>query len=193
MVDRTPNRGYAYPECDPPLVKDRSDIRYLRDLAQSVNSDATVQDARILDILENPDTAMISMSSPVTGPIFTVPYDFSSWDEGGVVDLGANGIRVVERGFYYFTSTVRCTNGGQLAVMCRHLRNGLSYQEGRRFEGPGRTVVGNESSMSVADTLYLKSGDLVQTQVKFDSSVVGIGPFTFECRLSMIQMLKLDV
>lgn len=193
MVDRTPNRNYAYPECDPPLVKDRSDIRYLGDLARDVNSDAIVMSNRILDLLENPDTAMISMATGVTGPIFTVPYDFSSWDEGGVVDLGAQGIRVQERGFYFFTSTVFSTSAGNVSLMCRHLRNGKSYQEGRRFEGPARSVVGTTQSMSVSDVLSLQSGDLVQTQVKFDDTVAGIGPHNFECRLTMIQMLKLDV
>lgn len=193
MVERTPNRGYAYPECEPPLVRDRSDIRYLRDLANAVNTDASNQSNRILDILENPDTAMISVAGNFTGPLFTVPYNFSSWDEGGVVDLGANGIRVTERGFYYFTSAVRCTNGNQFNMLCRHLRNGKSYEEGRRMEGPSRTLGTSESNMTISDVLFLRAGDLVQTQVKFDASVGGIGPFNFVCNLSMVQMLKLDV
>jgi hypothetical protein len=35
VTDRT-DRGYPYPECDPPLTKDASDISQMRDLAQAV-------------------------------------------------------------------------------------------------------------------------------------------------------------
>lgn len=195
MVDRTDNRGYIYPECDPPLVKDRSDIDYLRELAVQVNNDAAVMDSRLLEYIEKPDAARIGYSGTVTttgsgnGFYFKVPYDFTTYDNTtGSVDLGANGIRVLERGWYMFTSTLRCTNGGEQGMCIRHLRNG--NDEGRRPEGPSLPINGNEENMSTVDFLQCSAGDLVTTQ-GFQSGAAGT--FTFEGRLTMLQLYKLDV
>lgn len=195
MVDRTDNRGYIYPECDPPLVKDRSDIDYLRELAVQINNDAAVMDARLLEFIEKPDAARIAYTGTVTttgagnGFYFRVPYDTTTYDNtSGSVDLGANGVRVLERGWYMFTSTLRCTNGGGQGMCLRHLRNG--NDEGRRPEGPSAPISANEENMSTVDIMQCSAGDLVTTQGFVDGAA---GTFTFEGRLSMLQLYKLDV
>lgn len=195
MVKRTDNRGYVYPECDPPLVKDRTDIDYMRELAVNINNDAAVLDSRLLEFIEKPDAARIGYTGTVTtsgsgnGFLFLVPYDFTTYDNtAGSVDLAANGIRVLERGWYLFTSSLRCTNGGGQATEIRHLRN--NRDEARRLEGPSDTINGNEENMTTVDFIQCNAGDLVQTQAK--QAGVG-GTYTFEGRLSMLQLYKLDV
>lgn len=195
MVDRTDNRGYIYPECDPPLVKDRSDIDYLRELAVQINNDAARMDDRLLEFIERPDAARIAFTGAVTtsgsgnGFYFTVPYDTLTYDNtAGMVDLGANGIRVLERAWYLFTSTVRCTNGGQQGTSVRHLRNGRD--EARRLEGPSAPISATEENMGTVDFIQCSVGDLVTTQCYQDGPG---GTFTFEGRLSVIQLYKLDV
>jgi hypothetical protein len=195
MVDRTDNRGYVYPECDPPLVKDRSDVDYIRELAVQVNNDAARMDAALLEFIERPDAARIAFGGPITtsgsgnGFYFTIPYDVLTYDNtAGMVDLGANGIRVRERAWYLFTSSVRCTNGGQQGTSVRHLRNGRD--EARRLEGPSMPINGNEENMATVDFLQCNAGDLVTTQAYQDGPG---GTFTFEGRMSAIQLYKLDV
>lgn len=196
MTDRTDNRGYTYPECSPPLVKDRSDIGYLRDLAEQVNTDAGLIEFTLQEFLEKPDAARMSFSGTLTGTgaangtTLKIPYDTVTYDNTtGSTDVGAGGLRPVERGWYMFTSTVRCTNGGEQGLMVRHLRNGRAGTV-RRFEGPSFPINGNEENMSCSDMLEMQAGDSVLTQILLDGVA---GTFTFEARLTMIQMYKLDV
>lgn len=198
MADRTANRRYIYPECDPPLVKDRSDIRYLQSLAGEVNSDANGMSNRISEFLERPDAARIIFGGVIAVPgtgsngvIFRMPYNSASWDNTpGSIDLSAQGLRVRERGIYMFVSVVRNVTGGEQATMIRHVRNGLTYQEGRRLEGPAGLIGPVETNMTTSDVMICQAGDLIQTQVKVIDGGVNM---TMEARLAMVQLVKLDV
>lgn len=195
MVSRTDQRGYVYPECDPPEVKDRSDIDYMRELAVQVNNDAAVMDARLLEVIEKQDAARIlfngniTTSGSVNGFFFQIPYDTVTYDNTtGSTDLTEGGIRVLQRGLYFFSSTLRCTNGGGQALLLRHLRNGNA--ETRRYDGPAGLITASEDNMTVADVIMCNAGDLVKTQARVDG--VG-GSFTFEARLTMFQFYQLDL
>lgn len=196
MTKRTDNRLYIYPECDPPLVKDRSDIGFMRELAQEINSDAATMDARIQDFIEKPDAARIAFAGSVTttgtpGNSFIVPYNVVTYDNTtGSTDLGSNALTPAERGWYMFVSTVRCTNGGELNMLVRHGKSGTVYQKARRYEGPSFPITASEENMTTCDVLRCDVGDRVHTRVAVDG--VG-GTFTWEARLTMIQLHKLDV
>lgn len=199
MTDRTPNRGYPYPECDPPLVKDASDIGFLRDLAQSVNADANGLDDLIETLIERPPAArqafaasLVITKSSLGNAVLTIPYSSTTYaNPASMSDLTAFGLRIPERGFYFFTSYVRCTTGGLTDLQVRHLRNGLARTEGRRFEGPSFTVdTAIETSMETADLIPCNAGDLIRTQIKLSPAD---GTYAFEARLSGILVLPLDV
>jgi hypothetical protein len=197
VTDRT-DRGYPYPECDPPLTKDASDISQMRDLAQAVNSDAAAQDARMVQLIEKPDAVRVAYAASLVvtkssagDAIFIIPYSSTTYAQpAAFADLTAFGLRVQERGYYWVTSTVRCTNAGLAGMQIRHLRNGLARTEGRRFEGPAWPVIASESSMQTADLMYANAGDLIRTQVKMSPAD---GTYAFEARLAAIQILPLDI
>jgi hypothetical protein len=197
VTDRT-DRGYPYPECDPPLTKDASDISQMRDLAQAVNSDAAAQDARMVQLIEKPDAVRVAYAASLVvtkssagDAIFIIPYSSTTYAQpAAFADLTAFGLRVQERGYYWVTSTVRCTNAGLAGMQIRHLRNGLARAEGRRFEGPAWPVIASESSMQTADLMYANAGDLIRTQVKMSPAD---GTYAFEARLAAIQILPLDI
>lgn len=201
MTGRTENRGYAFPECNPPLVKDRSDIVFMRDLASAVDTDASRLSVDIDDLIERQDTSRIAFAGNITvtnssagNAIFIIPYDSTTYAQpAALADLTANGMRIQERGYYMVTSYVRCTTNGsaQQGPQVRHLRNGLARTEGRRFEGPAWTVTATtDASMATSDILYANAGDLIRTQVK---TVIVNGSHTFEARLSIHQLLPLDL
>lgn len=204
MVSRTPNRSYPYPECDPPEVKDRSDISFLRDAAEAIDADAQAEDDQIAELLERPDSARVSFAgntSTATGFLMAahVPYDTVSYDNttGGITDLTAGGIRVVERGWYVAASYVRFTGAGagisasDLSVA--HARNGSVGADGRRFEGPASEMTAaGEMSMTTSDMIYCDAGDIIQTQWRIQS-VAGGGAYAYEARLSVSQLFKLDI
>jgi hypothetical protein len=201
VTDRTANRGYSFPECEPPLVKDRSDIGFLRDLATEVDTDASALSESIDDLIERADTVRLAFAGAITvtnsssgNAVFIIPYNSTTYAQpAAMADLTAFGVRIGERGYYMATSYVRCTTNGsaQQGPQVRHLRNGLARTEGRRFEGPAWTVTATtDASMATSDILYAESGDLIRTQVK---TVIVNGSHTFEARLSVHQLLPLDL
>lgn len=201
MTGRTDNRSYSFPECNAPLVKDRSDIGFMRDLAVQVDTDAAALSASIDDLIERSDTVRIAFAGNVTvtnssagNAVFIIPYNSTTYAQpAALADLTAFGVRIGERGYYICTSYVRCTTNGssQFGPQVRHLRNGLARTEGRRFEGPGWTTTSaTDSPMATSDIMYAEAGDLIRTQVK---TVVVDGAHTFEARLSVHQILPLDL
>lgn len=198
MTNRT-TRGYSYPECDPPLVKDRSDIGFLRDLAQEVNTDMGALSTLVETLIEKPDAARVAFASNIVvtkssagDAIFVIPYSSTTYAQpANFADLVGGGLRVRERGFYMITSFVRTTNAGLCSMQLRHLRNGVGFTEGRRFEGPSWPVTtGLDSSMTTSDIISCDVGNLLQTQVKMSPAD---GTYAFEARLSAIQVLPLDI
>lgn len=199
MTDRTDNRGYSFPECDPPLVKDRSDIGFLRDLAQEVNADMDALSTLIETLIEKPDAARIAFAGNIVvtkstagDAIFVIPYNSTTYSQPAAFsDTAGGGLRVQERGFYMITSFVRTTNAGLCSMQLRHLRNGVGFTEGRRFEGPSWPVTtGLDSSMTTSDIIVCDAGNLLQTQVKMSPAD---GTYAFEARLSAVQVLPLDI
>ena len=199
MTDRTANRGYSFPECVPPLVKDRSDIGFLRDLATEVDADATALSDRIVQLIEKPDAARIAFAGSIVvtkssagAAIFTIPYNSTTFAQpAAFADLTAAGLRVQERGYYLVSSVVRTTTAGLADMQVRHLRNGLARTEGRRFEGPAFTVAtAIESSMQTGDMMFADVGDLIRTQVKMSPID---GTYAFEARLAAVQLYPLDI
>jgi hypothetical protein len=63
----TPERGYPYPECDPPLTKDAADIAQLRNLAAAVDTDVQGVYNRANDAVVLPDSARMNMSLALAG------------------------------------------------------------------------------------------------------------------------------
>jgi hypothetical protein len=196
MTDRTENRGYPYPECSPPLVKDASDIADLRDLAEAVNSDAVQMNLNIQEFVEKPDAARIAFAGNVTvtglpGFSFLMPYNVITYDNTGLsTDLSEFALRANERGWYAFASQVRCTNGGGTQMMVRHGKTGHLYQKHRLFEGPAGLITASEDNMTTFDVMRMDAGDLVKTRVATDAVA---GTYAWEGRLTMIQLQKLDV
>lgn len=195
MTSITPLRGYPYPECDPPLVKDASDIADLRDLALAVDVDAEAQETKIEEFWERPDAARISFSGSITntgaatGFVFIFPFDTVVFDNtAGSTSVSANALRPRERGWYMINSHIRCSNGGNQETLVRHIRN--STAAGRHYEGPAFPINTGEENMTCMDILYLDAFDTVRTQVR--QSGLG-GLFTYSGTLSMVQLLKLDV
>lgn len=200
MVSITPNRGYPYPECAPPLVKDWSDISQIRDLAESVDADAAVMDNRIDEYLERPDAIRLSWAGNVVGTgflqAFNVPYDTITYDNtAGSVDLTAGAVVVQERGLYLCTSYVRGIGGvgNDIALEVAHAHNGVigvSFP-GRRFEGIAGAIANtSEQSMTTTDPIMCFAGDTIQTQARF-SGVVATN-VAFDARLSVVQLYRQD-
>lgn len=199
----TTNRGYPYPECSPPLVKDASDIEQMRDLALAIDTDAGSLDARLLDFLERPDAARMSFSGNTVVPsttgdfLFNIPYNTTVYDNTtGITDTSTGALRLLESGLYLFTSYVRLTHASvptsDLAVS--HMVNG-SFGGTRRYEGPSgnianNPVAGGDASMTTAHLIMCKAGDVVQTACQI---VALADTYPTTAALSCLQLLHTDI
>lgn len=128
-MDQTELRGYPYPQCEPPLTKDASDIAHLRNLAVAVDTDMQNLYDRATDVVVRPDAARMSMTATLADTTNTL-YPFfnsESFDTttGGYMADTANGIiRLVEPGWYEVGTYIDFTAALFLGARVAFLQNG---------------------------------------------------------------------
>lgn len=128
-MDQTINRGYPYPECDPPLTKDASDIAHLYNLAQAVADDVQAIYDRADDVVIRPDACRRTVTGTITDfqvfPVFTA----TTFDTTGTaMSAGSDGIRLVEPGWYLVGAMVQVTSAANpLGLRLRIMLDGLAY------------------------------------------------------------------
>ena len=105
-MNKTDNYGFPYPECDPPLVKDASQIAQFKALAMAVDAEVQRVDALADDQLTHPPSARatIAVVPVVTTDNLAVPlFDttvFASVSWGGSPITTENGLHVYKAGWY---------------------------------------------------------------------------------------------
>lgn len=100
-MDNTVNRGYTYPQCEPPLVEDAADApAQTRLLAEQIDADLDTVSALIASTYQLP-TAIIRLTAAAAetsgGPIDfnTVEYDPNGWASLPNIVVPTNGIYLV--------------------------------------------------------------------------------------------------
>lgn len=191
-MDQTPIYGFPYPECDPPLVKDASDIAQLANLALAF--DATIEDINIQinDQLLVPDICRMFMSAAVaTGDAeLTAFMDTLSFQTAGsgMSDAANGGIRIQEQGWYivgtYTEVSVTAPAATQLALRQAIVRNGAVASN---FSDSGRIVSGDFQYGYTSEVLNLSAGDLIQPRLRHGAG--GGITWTYRTRLWAIQIL----
>lgn len=127
-MDQTINRGYPYPQCEPPLTKDASDIAHLYNLAQAVADDVQAVYDRADDVVIRPDACRRTVTGTITDfqvfPVFTT----TTFDTTGTaMSAGTDGIRLVEPGWYLVGGQAQVTSTSTLGVRLRIMLNGQPY------------------------------------------------------------------
>lgn len=111
-MDSTYPYGFPYPECEPPLVKDREDIAHLRDLALAVDAEVERVDDLAVSALIQPEAGWMQRSTNApfeSGDYITFESVFFTNRPPGVFVNLADSSFVVspgERGVYYVTSSI---------------------------------------------------------------------------------------
>lgn len=129
----TPERGYPYPECDPPLTKDASDIIQLRNLATAVDTDVQAIYDRAADAVVLPDSARSAMSASVSDTL--TPADISPFFGARTFDTSpglrmtptTEGImRLIEPGWYSVGAYALFTSATYLGLRIRFDIDGVA-------------------------------------------------------------------
>lgn len=91
-MDQTANRGYPYPQCNPPLVKDIADLPLqLKRLATAINTDLSTASATATASLNPPGVDLIRTTNQVLTPGQNVNVDTNRFSTGGVIVDLVNG------------------------------------------------------------------------------------------------------
>ena len=129
-MDQTINRGYPYPECEPPLTKDASDIAHLRNLAMAVNDDVDAIYSRAADVLVRPDAARMATSAAIasTANEFIPFQDSRSFDTtrpaNYMTPVAEGQLRLVEPGWYEVGCFITLTSAAFLGARASFQRSG---------------------------------------------------------------------
>lgn len=186
----TPNRGYDYPECDPPLVKDKSDIRQVQTLARQIDLDVQSLYDRTTDQFESPDSARVAGLSSASSQSFLATFSSTTYETNpGMGSPDDDSIHILEEGWYFVVGHTFSQDAGDARIMLRIVVNGVGSS---RMEGPAfpfDDTTEQESAMSTEDFMFLRAGDVVQLHIR---NIVQTPPNLFSNRLAVHQMLRTD-
>lgn len=189
-MDQTENRGYPYPQCEPPLTKDASDIAHLRDLAVAVNDDMNAVYNRAADALVRPDAARMATSLAIADTVNEfVPFlDSRSFDTTGpanyMTPLAEGQLRLVEPGWYEIGCYVTLTSATYLGARVAFLRSGTQGSWSTQCEiGPSNQQILNHSGT----TFVPEGNDSLNIRVRIGASTPS---YTYVARVWAQQVIR---
>lgn len=184
-MDTTDCIGLPYPQCDPPLTKDASDIIQLKNLADA--TDAAVQQLSdsITDVLTAPDyTSMEGGQNAAGNDVFHALNGFVRFDNGGLADTVADRIVIRQDGWYMFGGYVTMTTaaGSSNGMRVEPLLNGDPFTS---RQGPGWSLTGSEYKQ-FTDVAFFRAGDQLHLMTHHFGSAVTV--FTYFVNMWVLQI-----
>lgn len=163
-MDQTDPCRFPYPQCDPPLTEDASDIAQLRDLAVAVDTYVQGLYDRAGDLLNTPDAAVLvngatQIANEVANLIALPTVEFDNTPGGTLADQANNQFLVRQTGIYYLNVAVRIDSPSAT------LRPSLSMDINGLITGlRGQTIATStiEGALGVFDVRALTAGDRVR-------------------------------
>lgn len=156
-MDTTDCLGLPYPQCDPPLTKDASDIEQLRDLALATDAAVQAYSDQLTDTLTAPDSVFMEGGQNIAGnDVIHFLNGFVRFDTAGMADTVADQIVIRQDGWYMIGGTALMTTaaGSSNGMRVEPLLNGAPFTA---RQGPGWSLVNEE--VNWADVQFFRSGD----------------------------------
>lgn len=183
-MDQTDCLGLPYPQCDPPLVKDASDIIQFKNLAEA--TDAAVQSYAddVLNLYTSPDAVAMTGGINVAGQdVVHFLGGGPEFDNAGMADTVAQVIRILETGWYLLGGHVHITTVPAVFVRVEPLVNGDPPSS---RQGPGFATAGVEA-VSFTDVLFLQEGDALQLMTHHVAAAATVN--TYAVRMWALRIL----
>lgn len=181
-MDLTPNRGFPYPQCSPPLIADESNAPVqTRLLAETMAADFDTVDAAIQRAHQLPTTilrltAPTSITSGDAVPFDTVEYDPEGWAALPTVIVQDSGIYLLSA----FVGSVAATNVQNLALQFTGNSGGFHLQG----TSPPASGFGSMAGSSVT---VRAAGETLGVRIFFS----GTSPNSFDnCWFSVTRMVQ---
>lgn len=181
--------GLPYPECDPPLTKDLSDIAQFRDLAFATDAAVQALDDRITEQLLLPDSVVMTGSAALlAGQDHVQAYTGAVlYDNAGMADTVAGGIRVQEDGWYAIGGWIGASAVPpvtfSIGVRIEPMLNGDPFTA---RQGPGWPA--DDEFFAWTNTVILQAGDFLTTASHHQDSPALVVSYSY--RLWAVQVLS---
>lgn len=171
----TENYGFPYPECDPPLVKDSSQIAQVSTLAFAIDDEMT----RIVNLVEDGLTKpaalrlRIAASTPTTDtqlmPVFTNTDILFQNTNGSIAFTVQDGsIRVNEAAWYFVGAHADTNSATAMQVNVRLTLNGSAVSA---WGNPGSPYAGAFQLPALsAAPLRLNADDVLNMELKHNAA-----------------------
>lgn len=185
-MDETDDRGYPYPQCDPPFVKDTADLpEQLKQLALAFDADVTALAVATGDAL-NPPGGVIG-STVAQAPAADAAFSYTSLvfqNSPGMADYPSGRLTAPSAGLYVVVGScaAAASNNGS-AHSLTLLVNGAVVRSAIIRNG---AAAGEQLYNSVIHYVVLAAGDVV-TMIQSNSVAI-----TYQfVRFGMVRMAKL--
>lgn len=173
-MDVTDCLALPYPECDPPEVKDASDIVQMKNLALAVDSAVQQLDDVITEYLTEPDSVLMEGGAAVAGRIQDIPFTSFEFDNASMASIPDARIKIQSTGWYLIGGWVRGTHGVDAGIGIR-VQPTVNGDPVSNRQGPGRPTFAGASAtddLSLnAVSLFLNAGDLVGMRTNHTGAV----------------------
>lgn len=189
-MGQTPNYAIPYPECDPPLRKDTSNVIQLRDLAMGIDTALSGLYDDAANAVFTPDACRMSMTAAVatTGQNVTPFLNSNSFDNtpGEVMANTASGlINLVEPGRYWIGAYALLNSATELSARMRFLFDGTPVTN---FQSPA-AIYSSPNAYCYANAVLAVNAP-TQLQVAIRHSASAALSWTYQARMWAVQMLR---
>lgn len=161
-MNRTRNRGYSFPQCDPPYIKDVADApAQLKALALAVEADVSDLDDQI-QAASFPSAAVISQSTVQNlSPGARVGFDTLDYGPASMFDNANDALIIEVNGLYWVTAwgqTNAMTTDYVWIAVHRNTTNGNIVRDNRL---PNQAGVSSNVRINAHGLAILTAGDRV--------------------------------
>jgi len=184
-MDVTDCLELPYPECNPPLTKDASDIAQFRDLAEATDAAVQAYDDRLTDTLTSPPAAAMTGATNIAGQLVNQFYSVVEFDTGGLADTTSQGLRIQEDGWYLYGGSVRLSGFAPTNTNLR-VEPILNDNDFTSRQGPAHAYAASED-ICWSDTGFFRAGDLIYTRTLHTGNPATV--CTYNHRIWIVQVL----
>lgn len=174
-MDVTDCLELPFPECDPPLTKDASDIIQFKDLAEATDTAVQALSDEITDTLTAPDCVMMTGGSNTAGNDVTHALSVVLFDTANMGDTVADRIVIRQDGWYKIGGYVSMSTavGTSNGMRVEPLLNGDPFTS---RQGTGWSLIAEYTGWS--DVGFFRAGDQLNCMTHHFGAAVTVFSYT---------------
>lgn len=170
-MDATVNYGVPYPECDPPLVKDSSQIAQMKALADAIDTEVERLDELSNDAIRHPAGARVitaALVNATTDTLVTPVFDQTVFENNWPAALQAGGLQVYETAWWLVGAHVSADSAAAIQVQVRLTVDGVVASS---WGNPGSTysTIFQLSSLGMVP-LLINANSIIRMEIKHSTA-----------------------